>query len=80
MTGYTEVFGGLGSLLGFIFSLGFSINGQRGLDFISQTDLLTSNPQIYLKGLFIFLTAVVICGGIGAIVGAILDAASRKNY
>ena len=71
--GFTEIFGGLGALLGFLFSLGFPFEGKKGIDLISNSDLMISNPQMYMKILFIFLIIVLVCGGVGALIGAFLD-------
>ena len=78
MTGFTEIFGGLGALLGFLFSLGFSIQGQSGLNLISNMDLFTSNPSEYTKGVLILLAIVQVCGAVGALLGAFLDGFNRK--
>lgn len=76
-TGFTEVFGGLGALLGFLFSLGIKIQGVSGIDLLTNIDAITTNPQLYMKVLVILLVVIVITGGIGALVGAFLDGVNK---
>ena len=76
-SGFTEVFGGLGALLGFLFSLGLKIQGVKGIDLLTDVDSITTNPQLYTKVLLIFLVIVVVTGGIGALVGAFLDGSNK---